>query len=62
LRAQVVGALGKTVLLVTHDLLEAEEICDRVAIMARGMIVAAGEVRQVLAQVRAAPPCPARAG
>ncbi len=31
---------GKTVLLSTHDMYEADEICDRVAIMERGKIVA----------------------
>jgi ABC-2 type transport system ATP-binding protein len=31
---------GKTVLLSTHDMYEADEICDRVAIMDRGKIVA----------------------
>lgn len=48
LREQVVGELRKTVLLVTHDLREAEAICDRIAIMERGRIVVAGSVREVL--------------
>lgn len=34
---------GKTVLLSTHDMYEADEICDRVAIMERGKIVALDE-------------------
>ncbi|MEM3442409.1 MAG: ABC transporter ATP-binding protein, partial [Candidatus Bathyarchaeia archaeon] len=32
--------LGKTILLSTHDMYEADELCDRVAIMDRGKIVA----------------------
>jgi ABC-2 type transport system ATP-binding protein len=48
LREQMVGELGKTILLVTHNLLEAEEICDRIAIMERGTIVAVGSVGEVL--------------
>jgi ABC-2 type transport system ATP-binding protein len=34
---------GKTVLLSTHDMYEADEICDRVAIMDKGKIVASDE-------------------
>lgn len=48
LREQLVGALGKTVLLVTHDVLEAEEICDRMAMLEQGKIVAVGRVGEVL--------------
>ncbi len=39
LRQLLVGRLGKTVLLVTHSLAEAEQVCDRVAILHRGQIV-----------------------
>jgi len=42
LRERVVAKLGKTVLLVTHSLLEAEEVCDRLAILHRGQIVRIG--------------------
>jgi ABC-2 type transport system ATP-binding protein len=48
LREELVRALGKTVLLVTHDLLEAEEICDRMAMLEQGKIVAVGRVAEVL--------------
>lgn len=51
LREQVVGELGKTILLVTHDLLKAEEICDRIAILERGRIVAEGRAWEVLDKV-----------
>jgi ABC-2 type transport system ATP-binding protein len=42
LRGTLVEKLGKTVLLVTHSLAEAEEVCDRLAIMYRGKIVSVG--------------------
>jgi len=51
LRDTLVEKLGKTVLLVTHNLAEAEDVCDRVAIMREGMIVSVGtpaEIRRSL--------------
>ncbi|MGW6915645.1 ABC transporter ATP-binding protein [Kitasatospora sp. NPDC054939] len=42
-------AQGTTVLLTTHYLEEAEELADRLAIMHRGQIVAAGTVSEVIA-------------
>jgi len=42
MRERVVAQLGKTVLLVTHSLLEAEQVCDRLAILHRGRIVSIG--------------------
>jgi ABC-2 type transport system ATP-binding protein len=52
LRTQIAGMKqqGHTVLLTTHDLGEAQEICDRIAIIHRGRIVATGEPRQLTAQ------------
>lgn len=47
LREQVVAKLGKTVLLVTHSLLEAEQVCDRLAILHRGQIVSIGTPEQI---------------
>jgi ABC-2 type transport system ATP-binding protein len=38
---------GRTVLLTTHDLEEAELLCDRVAIIDRGRIVATGVPREL---------------
>ncbi len=38
---------GVTVLLTTHDMAEAEKLCNRVAIMKRGVIVARGTVEQL---------------
>ena len=35
-------AEGRAVLLTTHDMAEAQALCDRIAVMARGRIVAAG--------------------
>ena len=45
---ELVRGLGKTVLLVTHDLLEAEEICDRMAMLVQGKVVAVGRGDEVL--------------
>jgi ABC-2 type transport system ATP-binding protein len=42
LRRTLVGELGKTVLLVTHNMTEAEQICDRVALLHAGSIVFSG--------------------
>jgi ABC-2 type transport system ATP-binding protein len=47
---------GHTVLLTTHYLDEAEALCDRVAIIDRGRIVAAGAPREIGGQ-SASPPC-----
>ena len=47
LRERVVGQLGKTVLLVTHSLSEAEHVCDRLAILHRGQIVEIGKPQEV---------------
>lgn len=45
----VVDQLGKTVLLITHDLAEAEQVCDRIAILHQGRIVSVGTVKQIRA-------------
>ena len=46
---------GNTVLLTTHYLNEAETLCDRIAIIDRGRIVATGTPRELVAQSTAAP-------
>ena len=45
---------GKTVLLATHDMAEAERLCDRVAIIDRGRIVAVGHPAALKASVEGA--------
>ncbi len=40
-------AAGKTVIIATHQLAEAEELCDRVGIMYRGRMQAVGGVREL---------------
>jgi ABC-2 type transport system ATP-binding protein len=47
LRERVVAELGKTVLLVTHSLLEAEQVCDHLAILHRGQIVRIGTPEEI---------------
>jgi ABC-2 type transport system ATP-binding protein len=46
-RRTLVEKLGKTLLLVTHSVAEAEEVCDRVAIIDRGSIVSVGTPEEV---------------
>lgn len=38
---------GRTVFLATHNLAEAERLCDRVAVLAHGRVLAAGSVREL---------------
>jgi ABC-type multidrug transport system ATPase subunit len=47
LRSTVVDKLGKTVLLVTHSLAEAEEIADRMVILHEGRIAASGTPAEI---------------
>ncbi|HEY9844485.1 MAG: ABC transporter ATP-binding protein [Candidatus Sericytochromatia bacterium] len=42
---------GTSMLLTTHDMEEAEALCDRLAIMAKGRLVAAGRLHELQAQV-----------
>ncbi len=42
---------GKTVLLTTHYMFEADELCDRIAVVAKGRIVAEGTPRELKASV-----------
>ena len=53
LRAQVkaLNEQGKTILYTTHVMSEAEELCQRVAIIDRGQIIALGTVDELKAQV-----------
>jgi ABC-2 type transport system ATP-binding protein len=46
---------GRAVLLSTHDLEEAERLCDRVAIIDHGRIVAAASPAELIAQSRSSP-------
>jgi ABC-2 type transport system ATP-binding protein len=53
LRATIAGltAAGKTVLLTTHYMFEADDLCDRMAVITRGEIVAEGTPRDLKAIV-----------
>lgn len=51
---QIIGALrrqGRTVLLTTHYMDEAERLCDRVAIVDRGQVIALGTPAELIARV-----------
>lgn len=43
---------GKTIILTTHYMEEAETLCDRIAIMEKGKIVSMGEVHQLVEKVK----------
>jgi ABC-2 type transport system ATP-binding protein len=43
----IIGELGSTVILATHSMAEAEELCDRVALIRAGRVVAQGTVGQL---------------
>jgi ABC-2 type transport system ATP-binding protein len=53
LRATIASltASGKTVLLTTHYMFEADALCDRIAVIARGQIVAEGTPRELKAGI-----------
>jgi ABC-2 type transport system ATP-binding protein len=53
IREILVEKLGRTVVLVTHRLEEAEQLCDRVAIMNQGRIVACGPVAEIKQRIPA---------
>ena len=42
---------GHTVLLTTHNIDEAEQLCDRIAIIDRGRIIASGPPRDLIAAI-----------
>ncbi len=47
IKDELVGRKGKTILFVTHQMAEAEDICDRVAIMDNGKIKACGSMDEL---------------
>ncbi len=49
---RLAGRLGKTVLLATHDLAEARTVCDRLALLSEGRILAEGPPDSVLPRAR----------
>src|SRR5439155_25026611 len=46
------GNEGRTVFVSSHQLAEVQQMCDRVAILSRGRLVASGRVAEVLARGR----------
>jgi ABC-2 type transport system ATP-binding protein len=48
---EISGHENRTVILCTHRLYEAEKLCDRVAIMKKGRIVAAGTLNELRSQI-----------
>ena len=53
IRGTLVDLLGRTVVLVTHRLEEAEELCDRVAIMNRGRVLVCAPAAEIKRRVSA---------
>lgn len=49
---RALGRMGKAVLVSSHILTELSELCDEVAILERGKLRAAGDVRTILGQLR----------
>jgi ABC-type multidrug transport system ATPase subunit len=47
LKKELVERQGKTIVLATHQLQEAEQLCDRIAIMNRGRCVAVGRLEEL---------------
>ena len=52
LREEIAGRQGCTVLLATHNAEEAFELCDRVAVLDRGRLLAVGRVEELMGEVR----------
>lgn len=47
IKERLIGEQGKTILLATHDLSEAEYLCDRLAILSEGKIVTIGKIDEI---------------
>jgi ABC-2 type transport system ATP-binding protein len=56
----VIGELECTVILATHSMAEAEELCDRLALVQSGRVVAEGTISQLRAGLRAGVSCELR--
>jgi ABC-2 type transport system ATP-binding protein len=56
----VIGELECTVILATHSMAEAEELCDRLALVQSGRVVAEGTIAQLRAGLRAGVSCELR--
>jgi ABC-2 type transport system ATP-binding protein len=53
---QSLNAAGMTIVLTTHNMEEAEHLCDRIAIMDRGKIIAEGSPQNLILQYAPEPP------
>src|SRR5262249_20517766 len=53
----IMGELECTVILATHSMAEAEELCDRLALVQSGRVVAEGTIAQLRASLRAGVSC-----
>jgi ABC-2 type transport system ATP-binding protein len=51
IRKQLADKEGKTILLATHNLWEAEQICDRIALLRKGRIIAIGTPEEIKKKV-----------
>jgi len=50
IRGTLVARMGCTILLATHNLAEAEELCDRIAVLHEGRLIACGTVGELRAR------------
>lgn len=51
IRHDLADVQGKTILITTHNLAEAEQICDRIALLKKGRIIAIGTPQEIKAKV-----------
>jgi ABC-2 type transport system ATP-binding protein len=56
----IIGELGCTVILATHSMIEAEELCDRLVLIRSGRIVAAGSIAELRQQLNYGVSCELR--
>jgi ABC-2 type transport system ATP-binding protein len=51
IKNEIIGKMGKTVFMATHNLQDIEDLCSRIAIIYRGKIVSTGTIREIKALI-----------